>query len=55
MIALEKAMATYSTILAGELHGQRSLAGYSYRVAESGHDWVTNTRKESKENKEFVN
>ena len=26
---LEKEMATHSTILAGESHGQRSLAGYS--------------------------
>ena len=26
---LEKRMATHSSILAGEFHGQRSLAGYS--------------------------
>ena len=26
---LEKGMAMYSSILAGEIHGQRSLAGYS--------------------------
>ena len=26
---LEKEMATYSSILPGEFHGQRSLAGYS--------------------------
>ena len=26
---LEKGMATHSSILAGEFHGQRSLAGYS--------------------------
>ena len=26
---LEKEMATHSSILAGEFHGQRSLAGYS--------------------------
>ena len=26
---LEKGMATHSSILAGESHGQRSLAGYS--------------------------
>ena len=26
---MEKEMATHSTILAGESHGQRSLAGYS--------------------------
>ena len=26
---LEKEMATYSSILAGEFHGQRSLVGYS--------------------------
>ena len=28
---LEKGMATHSSILAGELHGQRSVAGYSPR------------------------
>ena len=27
--SLEKGMATHSSILAGELHGQKSLAGYS--------------------------
>ena len=27
--ALEKGMATHSSIFAGEFHGQRSLAGYS--------------------------
>ena len=29
--SLEKGMATHSSILAGELHGQKSLAGYSPR------------------------
>ena len=33
--ALEKEMATHSNILAGEFHGQRSLAGYSLWVAKS--------------------
>ena len=32
--ALEKEMATHSSILAGEFHGQRSLAGYSPWVAK---------------------
>ena len=32
---LEKEMATHSSILAGEIPGQRSLVGYSLRVAES--------------------
>ena len=32
---LEKEMATYSILLAGEFHGQRSLAGYSpYRCKD---------------------
>ena len=29
---LEKGLATHSSILAGELHGQRSLAGYSLAI-----------------------
>ena len=33
--ALEKEMATHSSILAGEVAGQRSLVGYSHEVAES--------------------
>ena len=32
---LEKEMASHSSILAGEFHGQRSLAGYSSWVAKS--------------------
>ena len=50
MIALEKAMATHSTILAGELHGQRSLAGYSYGVAESPDmtEWLIHARNQRK-------
>ena len=32
---LEKEMATHSSILAGEFHGQRSLADYSSWVAKS--------------------
>ena len=36
---LEKEMATYSSILAGKSHGQRSLACYSpWGRKESGHD-----------------
>ena len=31
---LEKEMATHSSILPGEFHAQRSLAGYSHRFAE---------------------
>ena len=42
---LEKEMATHSSILAGEFHGQRSLTGYiqfmgSWKIR---HDWATNT------------
>ena len=33
--ALEKGMSTHSSILAGESHRQRSLAGYNPRVAKS--------------------
>ena len=32
---LEKGMATHSSVLPGESHGQRSLAGYSPRVTKS--------------------
>ena len=32
---LEKGMATHSSILPGEFHGQRNLAGYSPWVAKS--------------------
>ena len=32
---LEKGMATHSSILAGEFHGQSSLVGYSSRVTKS--------------------
>ena len=35
---LEEEMATHSSILAGESHGQRSLAATVHKVAESGHD-----------------
>ena len=35
---LEKGMATHSSILPGESHGQRSLAGYSPRGHRVGHD-----------------
>ena len=34
---LEKGMATHFSILAGEFHGQRSLAGYSPWVTKS---WI---------------
>ena len=39
---LEKNMATHSSILALEFHGQRSLMGYSPRD-HSQKDWVNNT------------
>ena len=32
---LEEGMATHSSILAGEFHGQRSLVGYSHRADET--------------------
>ena len=35
---LEKRMATHSSILAGESHGQRSLVGYSPWGCTVGHD-----------------
>ena len=35
---LEKGMATHYSILAGELHGQWSQAGYSPWVCKVGHD-----------------
>ena len=44
--SLEKGMATYSSILAGNFHGQRSLGGYSpWRSQRVRHDWGTNTYK----------
>ena len=39
---LEKGMATHCSILAGELHGQWSQAGYNPWVCKVGHDWATN-------------
>ena len=40
---LEKGMATHSSVLAGESHGQRSLVGYSpWSCKESGTtEWLT--------------
>ena len=35
---LEKGMATHSSILTGESHGQRSLVGYSPWGRRGGHD-----------------
>ena len=43
---LEKGMATHSSILAWEIHGQRNLAGYSSWDRKVGHDWATNTFQE---------
>ena len=40
---LEKGMAVYSSILAGEFHGQRSLADYSSWGGRVGYDRVINT------------
>ena len=41
--ALEKEMATHSSILPGKSHGQRSLAGYSPRRSQTvGHDRALN-------------
>ena len=41
---LKKEMATHPRILAGESHGQRSLAGYRpWGRRRVGHDWVTHT------------
>ena len=37
---LEKEMATHSRILAGRIHGQRGLSGYSHRV-EKESEWLT--------------
>ena len=38
---LEEEMATHSSILAWEIHGQRSLAGYSlWGQKRDGHDWA---------------
>ena len=40
---LEKGMATHSSILPGELQGQRILEGYSpWGSQKVGHNWVTN-------------
>ena len=39
--SLEKGMATHSSILAGELHGQRSLAGYSPKDHRVRQYWAT--------------
>ena len=36
-------MATHSSVVAGESHGQRSLAGCSPWGHRVGHDWATNT------------
>ena len=54
-IPLEKEMATHSTILAGEFHGQRSLAGCSlWGCRESDTtEWLIYTRNQRKT--EFVN
>ena len=42
-VALEKEMATLSSILAGKSHGQRSMAGYSlWGCKRVRYDWVTN-------------
>ena len=38
---LEKEMATHSSILAGESHGQRSLVGCHPRGCKVRHDWAT--------------
>ena len=38
---LEEEMATHSSILPGESHGQRSLVGYSPRGCRVGHDLAT--------------
>ena len=38
---MEKEMATHSSILPGESHGQRSLVGYSPRGCRVGHDLAT--------------
>ena len=38
---LEKEMATHSSVLPGESHGQRSVAGYSpWGRTRVGHDWA---------------
>ena len=42
--SLEKGMATHSSILAGEFHGQRRLAGYSpWRSQSDTAEQVTHT------------
>ena len=45
---LEKEMATHSSILPGESHGQRSLAGYSPWVSRVGHNLETKEREREK-------
>ena len=40
---LKKGMATHSSILPGEFHGQRSLAGYS----AWGHKWSETTERQA--------
>ena len=41
---LEKGMATHSSILPGEFHGQRSLVGYSpWGSQRVEYNWATNT------------
>ena len=37
---LEEEMATHPVFLPGELHGQRSLAGYVHGAAKIRHDWA---------------
>ena len=50
---LEKGMATYSSILAWEIHGQRSLVGYSSRGCKRvGHDLAT--KKQQKTPKRYL-
>ena len=46
---LEKAMATHSSILAGESHGQRSLVGYNpWGCKRVSHDLATKQHTELK-------
>ena len=42
--ALKKGMATHSSILPGEFHGQRSLVGHSPCSSRVRDDWATSTR-----------
>ena len=51
---LEKEMATYSTLLPGEFHGQRTLAGYSpWGSQRAWHDLATFTFGISQVNREL--